>query len=313
METSSSNQDLIKQSCDINQDTSEREEKNVNNGNHVDNSDSKNDSDPEDPWGIDSSIENEDPWGNQKSLDLPVPPTNVDRHEQEKTVKLDETILSKNINGIIDGKESKGEINQTDEKHFVQKKRNFVFILAAGLKFYFYKMRGREIEHRQKRMSWKEMMWSWIGAFLGIGLVALINYDVLKNTQLTFIIGSFGASAVLIYGNPKSPLAQPRNFIGGHIISGIVGVTFKNIFGDQLIELAAALAVSCAIVCMQITNTIHPPGGATALIAATSPLLRWYGYFFLLMPVLSGTLSMLVVALLVNNMTPMRRYPLFWY
>lgn len=81
-----------------------------------------------------------------------------------------------------------------------------------------------------------------------------------------FLIGSFGASAVLIYGVPMGELSQPRNLVGGHVISALVGVIAYNLFSFN-IPLAAAMAVSCAIAGMLATNTTHPPGGATALIA----------------------------------------------
>jgi CBS-domain-containing membrane protein len=111
-----------------------------------------------------------------------------------------------------------------------------------------------------------EVFWSWLGAFLGISAVALIHYDFLLKSDLPMIIGSFGASAVLIYGAPHSPLARPRNMIGGHILSAIVGVSCFMLVGN-IAWLACALAVSTAIAVMHVTNTLHPPGGATALIA----------------------------------------------
>ena len=65
-------------------------------------------------------------------------------------------------------------------------------------------------------VSLSEIAWSWVGGFLGIAPVAYIHYNLLEGTDLLMIIGSFGASAVLIYGAVRSPLAQPRNLIGGH-------------------------------------------------------------------------------------------------
>ncbi len=58
-----------------------------------------------------------------------------------------------------------------------------------------------------------EVLWSWVGGFCGITVVSLINYNILEETDLVMVIGSFGASAVLIYGAIKSPLAQPRNLV----------------------------------------------------------------------------------------------------
>lgn len=163
------------------------------------------------------------------------------------------------------------------------------------------------------RVSLFEIVWSWIGSFLGISAVAYINYNVLEDTDLLMIIGSFGASAVLIYGAVKSPLAQPRNFVGGHVISALIGVASYQVFQDHL-WLAAAVAVATAIAAMHATKTLHPPGGATALIAVIgSSKIHGLGYLYVLVPVGLGVLIMLVIALLVNNIPKDRRYPLFWF
>ena len=158
-----------------------------------------------------------------------------------------------------------------------------------------------------------EIFWSWIGAFLGIASVGLINFHLLREMDLVMVIGSFGASAVLIYGAIKSPLAQPRNLIGGHIISAVIGVTAYKIFGTHL-WLAASISVATAIALMHATKTLHPPGGATALIAVIgSQKIHNLGYLYAIVPVGSGALIMLVVALLINNIPKNRRYPEFWF
>jgi CBS-domain-containing membrane protein len=162
-------------------------------------------------------------------------------------------------------------------------------------------------------VGWVEIFWSWLGSFLGIAAVAAIHYRYFAGTDLVLIIGSFGASAVLIYGAIKSPLAQPRNLLGGHILSALIGVTMVKICGPYL-WLAAALAVSLSIAVMHATKTLHPPGGATALIAVISgPQIHQMGYFYVLMPVATGAALMLLVALLINNLAPHRRYPEFWW
>ena len=132
---------------------------------------------------------------------------------------------------------------------------------------YFRKMAGTT--QSPPRVSLSEILWSWLGAFLGIAAVAYINYGLLDKTDLVMIIGSFGASAVLIYGAIKSPLAQPRNLLGGHVISALIGVTAFKLVEPNL-WLAAALAVATSIAVMHATKTLHPPGGATALIAVIS-------------------------------------------
>lgn len=157
-----------------------------------------------------------------------------------------------------------------------------------------------------------EVLWSWIGAFLGISAVALISYKLLEGTGFTMIIGSFGASAVLIYGAIKSPLAQPRNLIGGHVLSAVIGVASWQVFGGQ-IWLAAPLAVATAIAIMHATKTLHPPGGATALIAVIGgESVHKLGYLYAILPAGAGAVIMLLVALLANNIPKTRRYPEFW-
>ena len=178
------------------------------------------------------------------------------------------------------------------------------------LKNYFAKMRG--LEHSPPRVNAAEICWSWIGAFLGIGLVAYCNYTILEGSDLLLIIGSFGASAVLIYGAIKSPLAQPRNLIGGHIISAVIGVACYQCFASSP-WFASALAVATAIAVMHATKTLHPPGGATALIAVIgSEQIHALGYLYALVPVGLGAVMMLAVALAINNIPHSRRYPEFW-
>jgi len=175
---------------------------------------------------------------------------------------------------------------------------------------YFKKMKG--ITKSPPVVSYTEMLWSWIGAFLGIGAVSYINFNILEKTDFVMVIGSFGASAVLIYGAIKSPLAQPRNFVGGHLVSAVIGVACYKIFHTQT-WLAASIAVATAIAGMHATKTLHPPGGATSLIAVIgSSKIHNLGYMYAVIPVGVGAVIMLAVALLVNNVPKHRKYPEFW-
>ena len=176
---------------------------------------------------------------------------------------------------------------------------------------YLQKMRG----HTQgaPRVGSAEIIWSGIGSLLGMAAVGLIHFKLLDSTAQIMIIGSFGASAVLIYGAIRSPLAQPRNLLGGHIVSALVGVTIYKLLGGQP-WLAAAVAVSLAIVLMHLTKTLHPPGGATALIAVIGgDAVHGLGYLYVLVPAGAGAAVMLVIALIVNNIPDGRRYPEFWF
>lgn len=163
--------------------------------------------------------------------------------------------------------------------------------------------------YRETLIDFREHFWAFLGSFIGLGIIAFLQYGNLPKQDLVFLIGSFGASCVLVYGVIESPLAQPRNLIGGHLVSAIIGVSVQKIF-PELLWIAAPLAVSLSIVLMQVTKTLHPPGGATALIAATaSPELRDLGFFYVISPVLSGCIILLVIALIFNNLTSKRKYP----
>ncbi|KGO90146.1 HPP family protein [Flavobacterium suncheonense] len=167
----------------------------------------------------------------------------------------------------------------------------------------------RYILYKETLVDFKEHFWAFVGAFVGMGIIAYLQYNAFPKEDFVFLIGSFGASCVLVYGVIQSPLAQPRNLIGGHCISALAGVTAVKLF-PETIWLASAIAVASAIVLMQITKTLHPPGGATALIAVTgSPAILKLGYWYVLTPVLSGALILFVVALIFNNITTNRQYP----
>lgn len=168
---------------------------------------------------------------------------------------------------------------------------------------------SRYVIYKETLVDVKEHFWSFVGSFIGIALIALFQSHVISSNDSVFLIGSFGASSVLIYGAIQSPLAQPRNLVGGHFISALVGVTVYKLIPD-IVWISAPLAVSLSIILMQITKTLHPPGGATALLAVIgSEKIKALGYFYVLSPVLSGVTILLVVALIFNNVTQNRKYP----
>jgi CBS-domain-containing membrane protein len=153
------------------------------------------------------------------------------------------------------------------------------------------------------------IIWSWIGSFLGILAISYFHSDFLEDRDLTLVIGSFGASAVLVYGAVNSPLAQPRNLIGGHILSAIIGVISFKLFHSHIL-LASAFAVATSILVMQLTLTLHPPGGATALIAVIgSNQIHDLGFLYVFVPVTSGAFILLIIAVIINNIPKHRHYP----
>lgn len=167
----------------------------------------------------------------------------------------------------------------------------------------------RYILYRETLLDKKELLWTFLGSFCGIGLIGFMQHHILERSDLVFLIGSFGASSVLIFGAIQSPLAQPRNLVGGHILSAVIGVSCNLLFEPSIV-LAASMAVSLSIVAMQITHTLHPPGGATALIAVIgSDQIKALGWWYVLYPVFSGVLILFLSALLFNNLTGDRQYP----
>jgi len=146
-------------------------------------------------------------------------------------------------------------------------------------------------------------------------LIALTSGGTGKNPLL--IIGSLGATAILEYNTITSPLSQPRNAILGQGIAAAIGVAITKLFAylppdqfEDLRWLAGALAVGLSSAVMGMTKTIHPPAGATSLLAATSVGVSDLGW--LLIPIVMGTSAIMVfVGLIVNNIQ--RQFPLWWW
>ncbi len=168
---------------------------------------------------------------------------------------------------------------------------------------------AKYVVYRQTLLEPEDHFWTFIGAFLGIALIGLVQKAHVAELDQVFLIGSFGASAVLVFGAANSPLAQPRNLILGHFLSALIGVTAYKLFPSEL-WLSSALAVSLSIVAMQITRSMHPPGGATALIASVgSDKVKSLGYGYVISPVMSGVAILFVIALVINNLPRHRHYP----
>jgi len=154
-----------------------------------------------------------------------------------------------------------------------------------------------------------ERLVSAVGGFLGITLILLVSRAVLGDLQpALLIVGSMGASAVLLFAVPHGPLSQPWALIGGHAVSAVIGVACAAWIPQPIV--AAGLAVGMAIGAMHVLRCIHPPGGATALTAVIGgPSVQALGFNFLLFPVLLNVAIILVTAMGVNAFFAWRRYP----
>lgn len=167
----------------------------------------------------------------------------------------------------------------------------------------------RYLLYKETLVDFNEHLWAFIGSFVGLGIICFLNFEILSKYDLTLLIGSFGASCVLIYGAIGSPLAQPKNLFLGHIISAIIGVTIYKLLGS-FIWIAAPLAVSLSIIGMQMAKALHPPGGATALIAVTGGnSITNLGYEYVFSPVITGVTILFIAALIFNNIPHKRQYP----
>lgn len=141
------------------------------------------------------------------------------------------------------------------------------------------------------------------GALLGILLTATISHQILGDTtELPFLIAPMGASAVLLFALPSSPLAQPWSILIGNSISAAVGVICVTLLGST--PLAAAIAVALATAAMFATRSLHPPGGAIALSAVIGgPAIHAQGFLFIISPVGINSLALLFLAIIFNNLT----------
>lgn len=154
----------------------------------------------------------------------------------------------------------------------------------------------------------RERIRSALGALIGVLATGLVSHAVVGNdASLPVLIAPMGASAVLLFAAPASPLAQPWSILGGNLVAALVGVTAAKFVPDPFF--AAALAVGVAIALMTALKCLHPPSGAVALTAVLGgPAIAHLGYGFVVWPVLANSALLLGSALAFNNLTG-RAYP----
>ncbi|WP_242072149.1 HPP family protein [Nostoc sp. FACHB-110] len=170
-------------------------------------------------------------------------------------------------------------------------------------KNYCFKIRGTKRSFCLDRPHHRHIFWSWCGSFIGIAATAYLSVK----TNSPLLMAPFGATSVLIFGIPESPLAQPRNVIGGNLVAALVSLTILHLFGSE--PWAMGMAVATAIGMMQLTATLHPPSGAVALVV----MMTKASWQFLLTPVLEGSIILVLCAVVFNNLAHERTYPKYWY
>ncbi|WP_137719165.1 HPP family protein [Methylobacillus flagellatus] len=154
-------------------------------------------------------------------------------------------------------------------------------------------------------INFKEQLRASIGALLGLLLTSLLTLLLAGPGATLWLIAPMGASAVLLFAVPSSPLAQPWSILGGNILAAVIGVTCAQWISD--ISWAAAIAVAISIAGMFALRCLHPPSGAVALSAVLGGQ-AMQSYDFVLFPVAVNSLLLLLTALLYNNLTR-RPYP----
>jgi len=167
---------------------------------------------------------------------------------------------------------------------------------------------GRFIGLEFSTVSHAERLASLLGGALCMLALFAVSGLYVQADAVVPIVASMGASAVLLFAVPHGQLSQPWPLIGGHVVSALIGVTCAKLIGIPI--LAAALAVGLAIGAMYYLRCIHPPGGATALVAVIGGhAVTSLGYQYVLTPVAINAVIMFVTALAFNALFPWRRYP----
>ena len=141
-----------------------------------------------------------------------------------------------------------------------------------------------------------------VGGALAVATLALTG----QSLELALILGSFGASCVLLFGFPDVPFSQPRNVVGGHFLSSLIGLCLLTIFGPHW--WALSLAVGASIAAMMLAKVVHPPAGSNPVIV----FLAQPSWSFLWFPTLTGAAILVLVALCYLNATRVQCYPKYW-
>ena len=147
----------------------------------------------------------------------------------------------------------------------------------------------------------KAILAGFFSAFT-IGILTVLTY---KSTFGLFLAGSFGSSMVLLFGFPESPFAQPKNVFFGHLVTAFVGVFFVS-FIPLPIYINIALAVGGGVFLMILLNFVHPPAGGNPIIV----IIGSASYDYLVLPIISGSLIIILSAILINKFILKKNYPL---
>ncbi|WP_229377236.1 HPP family protein [Shewanella woodyi] len=147
-------------------------------------------------------------------------------------------------------------------------------------------------------MSNREVFASIIGAFFATLCASFFSNSILEADNMPMILASTGASAMLIFGIPHSPVSQPWPLVGGHLISAFIGISAYSLIPNPI--LASSVAIGVAMLLMHSTGCMHPPGGATVVTAVIGGAnVHELGYYFIIIPVFFNAIILLSIAMAV--------------
>ena len=147
----------------------------------------------------------------------------------------------------------------------------------------------------------KQSILSGLFSIFTIGILTLLTY---KTEFGIFLIASFGSSMVLLYGYPESPFAQPKNVFFGHLVTTIVGLIVLH-FVQMPLFITIPLAVGFGVSLMILFNVTHPPAGGNPIIVIIGSV----SYDYLLSPVITGSIIIIIFAIIINRFILKKSYP----
>ena len=147
----------------------------------------------------------------------------------------------------------------------------------------------------------KQSLFAGIFSIITIGILTILTY---KTELGIFLIASFGSSMVLLYGYPESPFAQPKNVFFGHLLTAIVGMLFLYLIPLPL-YIVIPIAVGFGVGLMILFNVTHPPAGGNPIIVIMGSVSPDY----LLNPVISGSIIILIFGIIINRFILKKTYP----
>ena len=153
-----------------------------------------------------------------------------------------------------------------------------------------------------KNLDFKKSLSAGIFSLITIGVLTFLTY---KTEFGIFLLASFGSSMVLLYGYPESPFAQPRNVFFGHLVTSLVGVIFVSLV-PLPIYINIPIAVGIGIFFMILLNVVHPPAGGNPIIVIIGSV----SFDYLIFPIISGCLIIILLAIFINKFILKKNYPL---